>query len=128
MVTRISGLPPRDRPRERLWALGPEALADRELVALVLGSGTAGASALDVASALLAEYGGLGELGRALPEELAQRRGVGQARAATLAAAFELARRLDGAGSDADRISSAEDLARLVVPKLRGARREHVLV
>ena len=60
-------------------------------------SGTAGASALDVASALLAEYGGLGEFGRALPEELARRRGVGRARAATLAAVFELARRLDGA-------------------------------
>lgn len=83
---------------------------------------------LDVASTLLFEYGGLGELGRALPEELARRRGVGPARAAKLAAAFELARRLDGAGTTAGPISTAEDLARIVVPRLRGARREQVLV
>jgi len=49
--------PADDRPRERLYASGPAALADAELVALQLGSGTRGKNALDVAREVLAAYG-----------------------------------------------------------------------
>ncbi|HXG16424.1 MAG TPA: UPF0758 domain-containing protein, partial [Calidithermus sp.] len=58
----IAPAPEHDRPRERLYAHGPEALADAELLALQLGTGRRGRSALDLARELLAAYGSLGEL------------------------------------------------------------------
>lgn len=86
--------PPSERPRERLYASGPEALSDAELLALQLGTGTRGRSALDVARELLAAYGSLGEVASRDAVELARHPGLGPARAARLVAAFELTRRL----------------------------------
>lgn len=83
-----------DRPRERLYWNGPAALADAELLALQLGSGTRGRTALDVAREVLAVYGSLGGLAGREAAELARVPGVGPAKAARLAAAFELTRRL----------------------------------
>ena len=84
--------PPATRPRERLLARGPQALADVELLALLLGTGCRGRSVLQVAQAALERTGGLAGLaGR--PDALAGIPGLGPARRAELAAAFELARR-----------------------------------
>src|SRR5215475_15710 len=92
----LDDLPESDRPRERLYFNGPTALADVELLALQLGSGTRGRSAVDVAREMLAAYGSLSEVATREAAELAQVRGVGPAKAARLAAAFELTRRLRG--------------------------------
>jgi len=81
-----------DGPRERLLASGPAALSDAELVALVLGTGSARLSARAAALALV-EGASIPELAWASPEELSGRPGLGPARAAALAAAFELGRR-----------------------------------
>ena len=81
-----------DGPRERLLASGPAALSDAELVALVLGTGSARLSARAAALALV-ERASIPELAWASPEELSGRPGLGPARAAALAAAFELGRR-----------------------------------
>jgi len=81
-----------DLPRERLLAAGPRALSDDELVALVLGTGRAGLSARAAALGLL-ERQPLSALAWASPEELSSAPGIGLARAAALAAAFELGRR-----------------------------------
>lgn len=86
--------PASERPRERLYFRGPEALADAELLALQLGSGTRGRSAVDVAREMLATYGSLADVAGREVEELARVPGVGQAKAARLVAAFELTRRL----------------------------------
>ena len=80
-----------ERPRERLTMQGPSALTDAELVALVLGTGVRGASALDVARAALARHGGLSALIAAGAR--AGIRGFGPARYAQLAAGVELAHR-----------------------------------
>jgi DNA repair protein RadC len=90
----IERVPESDRPRERLYAHGPAALADVELLALQLGSGTSGHSSLDVAREMLAGYGSLAELATRDAVELAGSSGVGPAKAARLAAAFELGRRV----------------------------------
>jgi DNA repair protein RadC len=90
----IERWPSGDRPRERLYWKGPEALADAELLALQLGSGTQGKSAVDVAREMLATYGSLADLAGREVAELARQRGVGPVKAARLAAAFELTRRL----------------------------------
>ena len=85
-----------ERPRERLYWNGPTALADVELLALQLGSGTRGRTAVDVAREMLAAYGSLADVASREPSELARLRGVGPAKAARLVAAFELTRRLRG--------------------------------
>jgi DNA repair protein RadC len=90
----IDRWPESDRPRERLYANGPEALADAELLALQLGSGARGLSAVDVAREMLAAYGSLADVAGREVAELARVRGVGPAKAARLASAFELTRRL----------------------------------
>jgi DNA repair protein RadC len=84
--------PAPERPRERLLAAGPRALSDAELVALVLGTGTARLSARAAALALLEEVP-LAELAWTPPDAIASHPGIGLARAAALAAAFELGRR-----------------------------------
>lgn len=86
--------PASERPRERLYFNGPSALADAELLALQLGSGRRGQDAVQVARELLAAYGSLAEVAGRDVIELARQRGVGRAKAARLAAAFELTRRL----------------------------------
>lgn len=69
-------------------------LSDAELLALVLRTGARGRDALDLARRLLREHGGLRGVGRASPGELVSARGLGPAKAASLAAALELGRRL----------------------------------
>jgi DNA repair protein RadC len=90
----LDDLPSRERPRERLYDSGPDALADSELLALQLGSGRPGRTAIDVAREVLATYGSLTEVAAREASELASVKGVGRAKAARLAAAFELTRRL----------------------------------
>src|ERR687892_302878 len=90
----IEQWPASERPRERLYYNGVDALADAELLALQLGSGTRGRSAIDVAREMLAAYGSLAAVAGRQPTELARVAGVGRAKAARLAAAFELTRRL----------------------------------
>src|SRR5882762_7849608 len=90
----LDDLPETDRPRERLYFNGPTALADAELLALQLGSGMRGKDAVEVAREMLAAYGSLAGVAGREVSELARRPGVGRAKAARLAAAFELTRRL----------------------------------
>jgi len=90
----IRELPLEERPRERLARRGAAGLNAQELIALLWGSGTRGASAVDVATDALARFDDLSGLARASEVELATVPGVGAARAAQLLAAFELGRRL----------------------------------
>jgi DNA repair protein RadC len=90
----IRELPETERPRERLSARGPGGLSAAELIALVWGSGSRGTSAVALADEALARHEGLTGLARASDLELRAIPGIGSARAAQLAAAFELGRRL----------------------------------
>lgn len=91
---RLRDLPPDERPRERLARRGAAGLSAAELIGLVWGSGSPGRSAVQVATEALAAAGSLSNLAAASPPELEAISGVGGARAAQLAAAFELGRRL----------------------------------
>jgi DNA repair protein RadC len=90
----ISEWPVAERPRERLYHKGGDALADAELLAIQLGSGRRGRTAVDVARELLAHYGSLADLAGRGVTELARVKGVGRTKAVRLASAFELTRRL----------------------------------
>lgn len=91
----IQDWPASERPRERLARHGVRALSDAELVALLLGSGSGGRSAIDVARNALARAGGLAALlaADASADAIA---GIGPARHARLVAASELVRRALG--------------------------------
>jgi DNA repair protein RadC len=91
---RMREVPATERPRERLALRGAGGLTSAELIALLWGSGTAGRSAVDLAAEALARHDGLTGLARATDVELEALPGIGRARAAQLAAAFELGRRL----------------------------------
>ncbi|MBA2280186.1 MAG: DNA repair protein RadC [Acidimicrobiia bacterium] len=123
----MAAVPAHERPRERLLARGAEALSERELLALVLRNGALGQSALDLAAELLADYGCLAALAAARPEELAVKRGIGDAKAAALVAAFQLGGRVRG-GNDNAVLRSAEDVADVARGELAGLRRERLLV
>lgn len=89
----LKDLPGDARPREKLLARGPGALADAELVALLLRTGLRGTSVLQLATQLLDDFGGLGRLLHARPDDLKRIKGLGPAKRAELAAVMELARR-----------------------------------
>jgi DNA repair protein RadC len=118
-----------DRPRERLDAVGPEALSDAELTALLLRTGGRGADALAVASRLLERHGGILGLARASRRELSSLAGVGPAKQATLRAAFELGRRLAaGRLAPGTALRGPADVFRHFHPMLRDAAHERFLV
>ena len=90
----MRALSPDDRPREKLGRVGASGLGDNELLALVIGSGTAEAGALALANRVLSSFDGLHGLLRIAREDLVAVKGVGPARAAQVLAAIELGRRV----------------------------------
>lgn len=113
---------PHDRPREKLRRLGRGALGDNELLAIVLGSGQPGTSALDLANLVLEETGGVHGLVRARHEALERVPGIGMARAAQVLAAIELGRRtLTRAASERLQITHSRVAAEFLLP-LYGSR------
>lgn len=115
-VRRVLDLPVADRPRERLLRHGPSALSNRELLAVVLGAGTARASALDLAEALLDS--GVRELAGRSAAELQGRLGLGPAKAGRILAALELGARLASEPrGDAPDLSTPEAAARFLLPR-----------
>lgn len=121
MLLRLAEHPTLDRPRERLWRLGTTALTVQELLAIVLGTGCAGRDALEVAGALLTRVdGSLCRLAGRPAVEVARTSGVGRAKAARLAAALELGRRLSiEREPPPERIKGPTDVYRLCAPRLR---------
>ena len=92
-VPTIKDMPAHERPRERLLAMGHQALSDAELLALLIGGGREEATAIDLANILLAKSGGLKQLAVMTAPELTETSGIGDAKAARLLAAFAIARR-----------------------------------
>src|SRR5215210_5509005 len=109
---------PHDRPREKLERLGPSALGDNELLALVLGSGSRGHDVLDLSNVMLDQCGGLHGLTRAAAADLRRIAGVGGARAAQVLAAVELGRRtLVRTHADRPRLNTPRQLAAYLLPQ-----------
>ena len=87
-------------PREKLQQLGPAALSDAELIAILIRVGIQGESVLELSRRMLRDYGGLTGLSRAPFDELCAIRGMGEAKAGQLKAALEMGRRLLVAGPE----------------------------
>ena len=99
-----------DRPREKLERLGANALSDAELLAILIGSGTANESAVDLMKRILKDCNNnLNTLGKLSLHHLEEYKGIGPAKAITILAACELGKRRQRAKvEDAPLLNSAE--------------------
>lgn len=123
--TAVREMPEEDRPRERLARLGPEALRDAELIAVLFRTGTRSQSAVTLAENALREFGDLRALARASIEELQQVKGLGRVKAIEIKAALELGKRLSAHTSKGrPRISGADDVARLLMARYKECENE----
>lgn len=115
-----------DRPREKLLYKGPESLSDAELLAILISSGTKERSALDLARDVLKQADNhLNDLGKLSVDELQQTKGIGEARAITIAAALELGRRRQvSVGRTRPQITSSNDAAEILIPLMRDLNHE----
>ena len=124
--TMMREIPPDLRPRERLINEGPEALSDIELLAILVRTGTASASALTVATALLSRFGDLRSLMQSSVEELSTVKGIGPAKGAQVKAALEIGRRVSATSAGVRlSIRNPEDAAGMVMEEMRYLDREH---
>ena len=92
---RLKDQPASERPRERLVARGPDALTHAELIAILLRTGLQGVNVVQVGQNLLQKFGSLNALALASVDEIKKIPGIGRDKAATLVAAFALARRME---------------------------------
>ncbi len=126
---RITDLSTADRPRERLAELGPQALSNAELIAILLRVGIVGENAVQMGQRLLQDLGGLHGLHRASVLEISQQRGMGLAKAAQIKAAIELGVRLRlEAPDERPAIHSPADAAALVQYEMSALPQEHLRV
>lgn len=128
---KIKDLSESERPRERLLSSGPQALSNGELLAVLLRSGTASSNVLDLSRSLLRSCEGkLVKLSQMDINELCRAPGIGPAKAAVLAAAFELGRRFadERAGSPGRIITGAHTVYEMMIPYLKGVPHEECWV
>ncbi len=109
-----------DRPREKLLLKGKAALSDAELLAILIGSGTARLTAVDVAKLILAATdNNLNELARLSVKDLMKHKGIGEAKAITIVSALELGRRRKEITASAKtRITCSTDIYTYIKPQL----------
>lgn len=115
----IKDLPVEERPREKLVKQGADKLSTAELLALMLRTGSQEKTALDLANEILLVCDGLRGISKSTIEQLQQIEGIGLAKSAQLKAVGELSKRISAANLNLTRISSPEEVAEILVPKLR---------
>jgi DNA repair protein RadC len=115
-----------ERPREKMLQKGTTSLSDAELLAILISSGTKEKSALDLGREVLAMAdNNLQVLGRLSLAELKKTKGIGEARAITIAAALELGRRRQlSAGMERPIITGSDTAAEIVIPLLQDLNHE----
>jgi len=126
----VKELPLDDRPREKLLLRGPQSLSDAELVAILLRTGKKGKSVLEIARELISSEGNLAMLATKTVDSLQLISGIGKDKAATLAAAFELSRRILSQPKwfSNKKITSPQDVAEIFIPILRDDNKEKFIV
>jgi DNA repair protein RadC len=122
---RANDLPKALQPREKFDRLGPENLSESDLLAILLRTGTAGTNVVELAEALLMQYGSLSALSRTSIAELQKIHGIGREKAKILKAALEIGRRLvqENVGEN-PRIASPEEAAAVLRERARSLDRE----
>jgi len=120
----IKDWPATERPREKLFQLGPEALSDGELLAVLLRTGKSGQSAEEMGRLLLGRFKGLSGLDRAHLEELLAVPGMGIAKTAQLKAAIEIGKRARREHAQPASFNDASEVVAYIRPRVEGKRQE----
>ncbi len=121
----VKEMPEELRPRERLMKDGPSALSNKELLAIILRTGTRAESVLELAGRLLTLHGGLRGLVTAEPAELSSISGIGLAKAAQIRAALEIGKRVSSLAPEVRPvINSPLDVSFLLMEEMRYLDRE----
>ena len=109
-----------DKPREKLLQKGKSVLSDAELIAILIGSGSRNESAVELSKRILASVNNnLNELGKLSIKQLMQFKGIGEAKAVSIAAALEIGRRRRGEEAQKiTKISSSKNVFELLQPKM----------
>lgn len=126
----VKELPLDDRPREKLLMRGAQNLSDAELVAILLRTGKTGKSVLEIARELIQSEGNLAMLATKTVDSLQKISGIGKDKAATLAAAFELSRRILSQSKwfSNQKVTSPQEIADIFIPLLRDDSKERFIV
>ena len=126
----VKELPLDDRPREKLLLRGAQSLSDAELVAILLRTGKKGKSVIEIARELITSEGNLAMLATKTVGSLQKISGIGKDKAATIAAAFELSRRILSQPKwfSIKKITSPQDVAVIFIPILRDDNKEKFIV
>jgi len=127
MKYKIKDLPKILRPREKLASKGPETLSDSELLAILLGSGYKGKNVKELAQLILRRFTLEGLIKKSF-KELVQFKGIGNAKAAQIKAAFELAKRAFDIDKDDLVLINAPHKAVEQTASIRKAKKENFIV
>ncbi|MBN3582677.1 DNA repair protein RadC [Algoriphagus aestuarii] len=124
---KISQLAEEDRPREKLLLKGKSALSDAELIAILIGSGTASLSAVDLSRKILSTVGhDLYSLARLTIQDLKKFKGIGEAKAISIIAALELGRRRkESEPVQKPKITCSQDIYQLMKQELQDEQIEY---
>ena len=119
---KVRDLAERDRPREKLFSLGSDALSNAELLAILIGSGIQQMTSIDLAKFLLnAQNNSLSNLSKLSVQELKNYRGIGEAKAASIKSALEISKRLSSDKEElSPKIQSSRAAYELIKPCLLG--------
>lgn len=128
--SRITDWPQDERPRERLERFGPESISNAELVAILIGQGTAKFNAVELAKMLLRRFQTLEALSNSSLKEMQEISGIGPAKAITLLAAFQLYRNLQQEKAENEIISfrNPAEVAKIYQPVLGNSKQERFFV
>jgi len=129
-IIKVKDLPLDDRPREKLLIRGPQSLTDAELLAILLRTGTKGVSVIELAQSVIQKYNNLATVAMLSVEALQKSNGIGKDKAAALAAAFEISRRVESQSKwfSNKKITSPSDIAEIFIPLFRDEVKEKFIV
>jgi DNA repair protein RadC len=125
-TTGIKSWPEDDRPREKLLKRGANALSNSELLAILLRTGVAGTSAIDLARQMLDKFGTFRNMSHSDIRDWKEFKGLGPAKIAQIKAALEIGRRFreDEVISGKQKIASAREVVNIIMPQMRDLKTE----
>lgn len=129
-MAKVKDLPLDDRPREKLLLRGAQSLSDAELIAILLRTGTKGKSVIAIAQEIINREKNLAQLALKSLADLKKISGIGNDKAVTLLAAFDISRRIlhQSKWHSSKKITSPQDVAEMFIPILRDEVKEVFMV
>ena len=123
----VKEIPLADRPRERLLKYGVKSLANYEILAIILATGTKNESVLDLSKNILINFEDLNVLNEVTVSELTKIRGIGQAKAISIIAAIEFGKRVNNPFCSNIKITNSKQAFELLKDMLQNENQENLV-